>query len=60
MGFISTMFLRLFGLISVTIIVAFILLHISYIPIRDGKLYLRNAESTATLLREADTGIQHI
>lgn len=41
-------------------IIAVVMLNTSYIPVRDGKLYLSKANSTATLIREFDTGIHHI
>lgn len=60
MAAITTFFARLCAITLLGIILAFVLLHISYIPVRDGKLYLKQAKGTATLLREAETGIQHI
>ena len=60
MGFVRTLLGRVLALSLIALIAAFVLLHISYIPVRDGKLYLKHANSTATLLREADSGMQHI
>jgi len=51
---------RIFAITIISIIVGVIFLHISYIPVRDGKLYLKRASSASTLLREAETGIHHI
>lgn len=38
----------------------YIYLNIIYQPVRDGQLYLKNAESESTLLREKSNGIHHI
>ena len=46
------------GILTIASIIGMI--HISYIPVRKGRLYLKNADTTITLLREKDTGIQHI
>ena len=33
---------------------------VSYPPVRDGKLFLKHAQSESTLLREKQNGIHHI
>ena len=60
MGFFNNIITRVLGLLLLGLGVGFVLLYISYIPFRDGQLYLKNAKGAATILREADSGIQHI
>ena len=57
---IKTLIRRAIFLVIATALVAIVMLNISYIPVRDGKLFLKNAEGATTLLREFDTGIHHI
>ena len=57
---IKTIIRRSIFLVIVGTMVAIVMLNISYIPVREGKLYLKNANSTSTLLREFETGIHHI
>jgi len=52
-----------FGTICLSLIGAALLIlwiHIQYIPVRDGIIYLEKANSTSFLLREKETGIHHI
>ena len=57
---IKTIIRRSIFLVIVGTMIAIVMLNISYIPVREGKLYLKNANSTSTLLREFETGIHHI
>ena len=57
---VQTLICRIVALIVIIVIIAFVYLHTSYIPVRDGKLYLGRANSTVTLLREGATGFHHI
>lgn len=41
-------------------VICVVMLHVSYRPVRDGKLYLERANSTSTFIREGSTGIHHI
>lgn len=43
-----------------TVLFGIFLLNVSFIPVRDGRLYLPRANSTATLLREYKHGVHHI
>ena len=46
------------SIISLLLLVIWV--HISYIPVREGTLYLEKANGSSTLLREKNTGIHHI
>ena len=39
---------------------AYLYLHVSYPPVRDGRLFLTHIDSESTLLREKENGIHHI
>ena len=60
MSFISTLIFKPVALVAILLIVGVVVLHVIYTPVRDGTVYLTKASSTATLLREAGTGIHHI
>lgn len=47
----------MFGLPALTVLIGLAMIEISYIPVRDGRLYLSRANSTVTLLREYANGI---
>jgi len=44
------------ALISLSVYV----IHLQYVPLSKGEIYLKRANGTATLLREAPHGIHHI
>jgi hypothetical protein len=46
------------SILSIPLILLWV--HISYIPVREGTLYLQNSNETSALLREKNTGIHHI
>ena len=47
-------------LVAALVTLALVFIHIQYIPVRQGKLYLSRANSSAVLLREAPHAQHHI